>query len=181
MTMIYPRGEGFWSSQGCRSLAWRYSFHSENFSFVKDPKVKSLTLKSNLPEGTFSRLHSLDRFSGDGTPMDPRFVVLTTSCLMGQCVSDHRQECFVRRPFLRILMMEVSVHSVLDQTGTTTPCQRFPTKEEFAALQTDGGKLPKNLHFVSPQRFVTSSLVQALGKLTDSYLGLNWRFIRQLF
>ena len=44
-------------------------------------------------------------------------------------------------------MMEVSVHSVLDQTGTTTPCQRFPTKEEFAALQTDGGKLPKNLHF----------------------------------
>ena len=55
--------------------------------------VKGLTLKSNLPEGTFSRLHSLDRFSGDGIPMDPRFVVLMTSCLMGQCVSDHRQEC----------------------------------------------------------------------------------------
>ena len=60
-------------------------------------------------------------------------------------------------------MMEVSVHSVLDQTGTMTPCQRFPLRKEFAAVQTDGGKLPKDLHFVSPQRFVTSSLVQTLG------------------
>ena len=40
-----------------------------------------------------------------------------------------------------------------------------PSKEEFAAVQTDGGKLPKDLHFVSPQRFVTSSLVQTLGEI----------------
>ena len=43
--------------------------------------------------------------------------------------------------------MEVSVHSVLDQTGTTTPCQWFPLRKSFAAVQTDGGKLPKDLHF----------------------------------
>ena len=93
VTIIYPKGEGFWSSQGCRSLVWRYSFQSEDFSFAKDPKVWSLTLKSNLPEGTFGRLHSLDRFTGDAMSLDPRFVVLMTSCLGDQCVSDHRQEC----------------------------------------------------------------------------------------
>ena len=93
VTIIYPRGEGFWSSQGCRSLVWRYSFRSEDFSFAKDPKVKSVTLKSNLPEGTFGRLHSLDRFSGENMSLDPRFVILMTSCLKDQCVSDHRQEC----------------------------------------------------------------------------------------
>ena len=48
MTIIYPKGEGFWSSQGCRSLVWRYSFHSEDFFFSKDPKVWSLTLTKYL-------------------------------------------------------------------------------------------------------------------------------------
>ena len=41
----------------------------------------------------------------------------------------------------------------------------IPTKEEFSALGVDRGKLPKGLQFVSPQRFVTSSLVQALGEI----------------
>ena len=41
----------------------------------------------------------------------------------------------------------------------------IPTKEEFASLKTDKGKLPKSLQFVSPQRFVTSTLVQALGEV----------------
>ena len=86
VTIIYPRGEGFWSSQGCRSLVWRHSFHSEDFSFTKDPKVRSLTLTSNLPEGTFGRLHSLDRFIGDDMSLDPRFVIVMTSCLSDQCV-----------------------------------------------------------------------------------------------
>ena len=90
VTIIYPRGEGFWSSQGCRSLARKNSFHSETFSFTKDPKVKSLTLKSNLPEGTFGRLHSLDRFSGDGMALDPKVVILMTCCLKDECMSDHR-------------------------------------------------------------------------------------------
>ena len=93
VTIIYPKGEGFWSSQGCRSLVWRYSFHSETFSFFKDPMVESLTLKSNLPGGTFGRLHSLDRFSGEGMSLDPKLVILMTSCLQDQCVSDHRQDC----------------------------------------------------------------------------------------
>ena len=164
VTIIYPRGEGFWSSQGCRSLVWRYCFHSENFSFTKDPKVKSLTLKSNLPEGTFGRLHSLDRFSGDGMLLDPKFVILMTSCLKDRCVSDHRQECLFEdllEDFDDGSLCALSLRSDRNYDALSA----IPAKEEFAALQTDKGKLPKSLQFVSPQRFVTSALVQALGEI----------------
>ena len=97
-------------------------------------------------------------------PMDPRFVVLMTSCLMGQCVSDHRQECLFEdllEDFDDGSLCALSLRSDRNYDALSA----VPTKEEFAALQTDGGKLPKNLHFVSPQRFVTSSLVQALGEI----------------
>ena len=164
VTIIYPRGEGFWSSQGCRSLVWRYSFHSEDFSFAKDPKVWSLTLKSNLPEGTFGRLHSLDRFSGDDTSLDPRFVILMTSCLSEQCVSDHRQECLFEdllEDFDDGSLCALSLRSDRNYNALSA----IPTKEEFSALGVDKGKLPRSLQFVSPQRFVTSSLVQALGEI----------------
>ena len=164
VTIIYPRGEGFWSSQGCRSLVWRYSFHSEDFSFAKDPKVWSLTLKSNLPEGTFGRLHSLDRFTGDDMSLDPRFVVLMTSSLSDQCVSDHRQECLFEdllEDFDDGSLCALSLRSDRNYDALSA----IPTKEEFSALGVDKGKLPKSLQFVSPQRFVTSSLVQALGEI----------------
>ena len=161
VTIIYPRGEGFWSSQGCRSLVWRYSFHSEDFSFAKDPKVWSLTLKSNLPEGTFGRLHSLDRFSGDDMSLDPRFVVLMTSCLSDQCVSDHRQECLFEdllEDFDDGSLCALSLRSDRNYDALSA----IPTKEEFSALGVDREKLPRSLQFVSPQRFVTSSLVRLL-------------------
>ena len=164
VTIIYPKGEGFWSSQGCRSLVWRYSFHSEDFSFAKDPEVWSLTLKSNLPEGTFGRLHSLDRFSGDDTSLDPRFVILMTSCLSEQCVSDHRQECLFEdllEDFDDGSLCALSLRSDRNYDALSA----IPTKEEFSALGVDKGKLPRSLQFVSPQRFVTSSLVQALGEI----------------
>ena len=164
VTIIYPRGEGFWSSQGCRSLLWRYSFHSEELSFSRDPKVWSLTLKSNLPEGTFGRLHALDRFSGDDMSLDPRFVVLMTSCLIDQCVSDHRQECLFEdllEDFDDGSLCALSLRSDRNNDALSA----IPTKEEFSALGVDRGKLPKGLQFVSPQRFVTSSLVQALGEI----------------
>ena len=164
VTIIYPKGEGFWSSQGCRSLLWRYSFHSEELSFSKDPKVWSMTLKSNLPEGTFGRLHSLDRFSGDDTPLDPRFVVLMISCVSEQCVSDHRQECLFEdllEDFDDGSLCALSLRSDRNYDALSA----IPTKEEFSALGVDRGKLPKGLQFVSPQRFVTSSLVQALGEI----------------
>ena len=62
---MYPTHKGFWVTHGSRSLNWRNSFFSETFSFWNDPSCKSLLLKSNLPEGTFTRLHSLDRVSGE--------------------------------------------------------------------------------------------------------------------
>ena len=111
-------------------LVWRYSFHSEDFSFVKDPKVWSLTLKSNLPEGTFGRLHSLDRFSGDDTSLDPRFVILMTSCLSEQCVSDHRQECLFE-DLLEDFDDGSLVLSVSGQIGIMMPCQPFQPRKSF--------------------------------------------------
>ena len=164
VTIIYPKGEGFWSSQGCRSLVWRYSFHSETFSFFKDPKVESLTLKSNLPGGTFGRLHSLDRFSGEGMSLDPKFVILMTSCLQDQCVSDHRQECLFEdllEDFDDGSLCALSLRSDRNYDALSA----IPTKEEFSALKIDKGKLPESLQFVSPQRFATSALVQALGEI----------------
>ena len=150
VTIIYPGGEGFWSSQGCRSLVWRYSFHSEDFSFAKDPKVWSLTLKSNLPEGTFGRLHSLDRFTGDDMSLDPRFVVLMTSCLSDLRVSDHRQECLFEdllEDFDDGSLCALSLRSDRNYDALSA----IPTKEEFSALVVDKGKLPKSLRFVSPK------------------------------
>ena len=62
-------------------------------------------------------------------------------------------------------MMEVSVQLSLRSDRNYDALSAIPTKEEFSALKTDKGKLPKSLQFVSPQRFVTSALVQALGEI----------------
>ena len=161
---MYPSEEGFWTSQGCRSLMWRYNFHSDTLTFDKGPNFQSLTVKSNLPEGAFSRLHSLDRFSGDDSALDPKFVTLMTSCLMGQCVSDHRQECLFEdllEDFDDGSLCALSLRS----DGNYDALSANPSKEEFAPLQTNKSKLPKSLQFVSPQRLVTSTLVQALSEI----------------
>ena len=41
----------------------------------------------------------------------------------------------------------------------------IPSKEEFAYLKQDKCKLPRSLQLVSPQRFVTSSLIQTLSEI----------------
>ena len=41
----------------------------------------------------------------------------------------------------------------------------IPSQEEFAYLKQDKSKLPESLQFVSPQRFVTSSLIQTLSEI----------------
>ena len=51
--------------------------------------------------------------------LDPRFVIVMTSCLQGKNVADHRQECLLKA-FWRTLTMEVCVHSVSDPIGTLT-------------------------------------------------------------
>ena len=143
-----PSHEGFWVTHGSRSLNWRNRFSSETFSFWNDPSCQSLLLKSNLPEGTFTRLHSLDRVTGEHNGLDPRFVIVMTSCLQGKSVADHRQECL----FEDLLEDFDSVSAI-------------PSQEEFAYLKQDKSKLPKSLQFVSPQRFVTSSLIQTLSEI----------------
>ena len=109
-------------------------------------------------------LHSLDRFSGEGMSLDPKFVIVMTSCLKDQCVSDHRQACLFEdllEDFDDGSLCALSLRSDRNYDALSA----IPTKEEFSALKTDKGKLPKSLQFVSPQRFVTSALVQALGEI----------------
>ena len=79
-------------------------------------------------------------------------------------MSDHRQVCLFEdllEDFDDGSLCALSLRSDRNYDALST----IPTKEEFSALKTDKGKLPKSLQFVSPQRFVTSALVQALGEI----------------
>ena len=164
VTIMYPSHKGFWVTHGSRSLNWRNSFFSETFSFLNDPSCKSLLLKSNLPEGTFTRLHSLDRVTGEHNGLDPRFVIVMTSCLQGKNVADHRQECLFEDlldDFDDGSLCALSLRS--DRNFDSVPA--IPSQEEFAYLKQDKSKLPRSLQFVSPQRFVTSSLIQTFSEI----------------
>ena len=121
-------------------------------------------MKSNLPEGTFTRLHSLDRVTGEHNGLDPRFVIVMTSCLQGKNVADHRQECLFEdllEDFDDGSLCALSLRS--DRNFDSVPA--IPSQEEFAYLKQDKSKLPKSLQFISPQRFVTSSLIQTLSEI----------------
>ena len=121
-------------------------------------------MKSNLPEGTFTRLHSLDRVTGEHNGLDPRFVIVMTSCLQGKNVADHRQECLFEdllEDFDDGSLCALSLRSDRNFDSVSV----IPSQEEFAYLKQDKSKLPKSLQFVSPQRFVTSSLIQTLSEI----------------
>ena len=137
-------------------------------AFVLRPSVSGMTLslllKSNLPEGTFTRLHSLDRITGEHSGLDPRFVTVMTSCLQGKNVSDHGQECLFEdllEDFDAGSLCALSLRS--DRNFDSVPA--IPRWEEFAYLKQDKNKLPRSWQLVSPQRFVTSSLIQTLSEI----------------
>ena len=123
-----------------------------------------MLLKSNLPDSTFTRLHSLDRVTGEHNGLDPRFVIVMTSCLRGKNVSDHRQGCLFEdllEDFDDGSLCALSLRS--DRNFDSLPA--IPCHEEFAYLRQDKSKLPRSLQFVSPQRFVTSSLIQTWSEI----------------
>ena len=60
--------------------------------------------------------------------------------------------------------MEVCVHSLSGRIGTFTQYLPFLAKK-IAYLKQDKSKLPRSLQFVSPQRYVTSSLIQTLSEI----------------
>ena len=129
-------------------------------------------MKSNLPEGTFARLHSLDRVTGEHNGLDPRFVIVMTSCLQGKNVADHRQECLFEdllEDFDDGSLCALSLRS--DRNFDFVPA--IPSQEEFAYLKQDKSKLPKSLQFISPQRFVTSSLIQTLSEVDRLLPGIE--------
>ena len=88
VTFMYPKNDGFWSSQCSRSLKWRNSM-----AFVTLGSQGELSLLSNLPAGSFDRLCSqVERYNSQGL-LDPRFTVLLSHCLTNSQFSDQRQVC----------------------------------------------------------------------------------------
>ena len=91
-----------------------------------------------------------------------------TSCLSDQCV--YRQECLFE-DLLEVFddgnLYKLNLRSDRNYDFLST----IPTKEEFSALDIDKSKLPKSLQFISSQRFLTSSLVQALSEIASFLRG----------
>ena len=87
-----------------------------------------------------------------------------TSCLQGKNVAEHRQECLFEdllEDFDDGSLCALSLRSDRNFDSVSA----IPSQEEFAYLKQDKSKLPKSLQFVSPQRFVTSSLIQTLSEI----------------
>ena len=90
--------------------------------------------------------------------LDPRFVILMTSCLQGKNASDRRPECLVGVDDGSLCALSLGSDRSFDSLPS------IPSKDEFAWLRQAKSKLPKSLQFASPQpkRFATSTSIQAL-------------------
>ena len=70
--------------------------------------------------------------------------------------------------------MEPYVRCVCDQNVTQRLYQCFPHRKSIrCSPENSRGKLSKPLQFVAPQRFVTSSLVQALSYIDNLLPGME--------
>ena len=82
-----------------------------------------------------------DRVTGLHNGLDPRFVIVMTSCLQGKNVADHRQECLFEdllEDFDDGSLCALSLRS--DRNFDSVPA--IPSQEEFAYLKQDKSKLP---------------------------------------
>ena len=105
-----------------------------------------LSFLTNLPEGSLSRLESLQEGYDSTRTFDPRFAVLLMQCLVGDHRSDRRQSHLFE-----------DIFEDLDDGALCAPCMRsdrnsealpvLPSAEEYSMLSSnDKGKLPKSLH-----------------------------------
>ena len=165
VTCLAPANRGFWLSQCSRSLKWRNSLQFVTFKNDGDQHQGEISLLSNLPEGSFGLLETFPSGYNETESFDPRFTILLTECLVGDGCSDFRQSFLFE-----------DIFEDFDDGALCALCLRsernhealpvLPSSEEYSLLQTGfTGKLPQQLRFVAPQRFVTSSLVQALNSV----------------
>ena len=167
VTIMYPAHSGFWLSQSSRSLKWRSSMTFCTFKNKGEQQRGEISFLTNASEGSLERLGSLeDGYSSEKT-LDPRFAVLLSQCLLSNHGSDLRQG------FLFVVIFEDFDDGTLcalclrsERNSEALPV--LPSSEEYSMLSDNSrGKLPKPLQFVAPQRFVTSSLVQALSYIDN--------------
>ena len=94
VTIVNPSHSGFWLSQCSRSLQWRNGLTFSTFK-NKGEQHGEISFLTNLSEGSLNRLESLDEGYDSQKTFDPRFAVLSSSCLVGDSRSDQRQSYFV--------------------------------------------------------------------------------------
>ena len=167
VTIMYPAHSGFWLSQSSRSLKWRRSMTFCTFKNKGEQQHGEISFLTNAPDGSLDRLESLGEGYSSEEILDPRFAVLLSQCLL----SNHRSD--LRQGFLFEDIFEDFEDGTLcalclrsERNSEALPV--LPSSEEYSMLSDNSrGKLPKPLQFVAPQRFVTSSLVQALSYIDN--------------
>ena len=167
VTIMYPAYSGFWLSQSSRSLKWRRSMTFCTFKNKGEQQHGEISFLTNAPEGSLDRLESLGEGYSSEEILDPGFAVLLSQCLL----SNHRSD--LRQGFLFEDIFEDFEDGTLcalclrsERNSEALPV--LPSSEEYSMLSDNSrGKLPKPLQFVAPQRFVTSSLVQALSYIDN--------------
>ena len=167
VTIIHPSHSGFWLSQCSRSLKWRNGLTFSTFKNKGEQQHGEISFLTNLSEGSLNRLESLDEGYDSRKTFDPRFAVLLSSCLVGDSRSDQRQSYLFEDIFEDFEDGTLSALCLRSERNSEA-LPVLPSKEEYSMLSNNSkGKLPDSLQFVAPQRFVTSSLIQALSYIDN--------------
>ena len=162
VTVIHPARTGFFSSQCSRSLKWRPNLSLVTFRNQGEHLHGELSFLTNLSEGSFDRLESLTEGYDSKDLFDPRFAVLLSHCVSRHRHSDSRQG-FLFEDIFEDFEDGALCSLCLRSERNAEVLSVLPSSEEYSLLSNNSkGKLPRSLHFVAPQRFVTSSLVQTL-------------------
>ena len=162
VTVIHPARTGFFSSQCSRSLKWRPNLSLVTFRNQGEHLHGELSFLTNLSEGSLDRLESLTEGYDSKDLFDPRFAVLLSHCVSRHRHSDSRQG-FLFEDIFEDFEDGALCSLCLRSERNAEALSVLPSSEEYSLLSNNSkGKLPRSLHFVAPQRFVTSSLVQTL-------------------
>ena len=162
VTVIHPSRTGFFSSQCSRSLKWRQNLSLVTFRNQGEQLHGELSFLTNLSEGSLDRLESLTEGYDSKDLFDPRFAVLLSHCVSRHRHSDSRQG-FLFEDIFEDFEDGALCSLCLRSERNAEALSVLPSSEEYSLLSNNSkGKLPRSLHFVAPQRFVTSSLVQTL-------------------
>ena len=173
VTIMYPAHSGFWLSQSSRSLKWRSSMTFCTFKNKGEQQHGEISFLTNASEGSLDRLESLEEGYSSEKTLDPRFAVLLSQCLLSNHGSDLRQG-FLFEDIFEDFDDGTLCALCLRSERNSEALPVLPSSEEYSMLSDNSrGKLPKPLQFVAPQRFVTSSLVQALSYIDNLLPGME--------